>query len=91
MTGGGYEYNIVLIAAVLTLAETGPGRLSLDHALGIEREGPRSALFALALGAAGAVGAHLLAEATPVTSTEAAPEAAAEVADTGAPQPQPTS
>ncbi len=91
VTGGGYEYNVVLIAAVLTLAETGPGSLSLDHALGIEREGPRSALFALALGAAGAVGAHLLAEATPVTSTEAAPQAAEEVADTGAPQPQPTS
>ena len=34
LTNGGYEYNAVLIAAVLVLAEVGPGELSLDHALG---------------------------------------------------------
>jgi putative oxidoreductase len=47
---GGWEYNAVLIAAVTALAETGPGPLSLDHALGIERRGPAWALGALALG-----------------------------------------
>ena len=31
-TNGGYEYNAVLIAAVLALAEVGPGEVSLDHA-----------------------------------------------------------
>jgi len=50
-TDGGYEYNLVLIAAVLALAE-------MDS----EQAGSRAALAALALGAAGALGAHLLAE-----------------------------
>ena len=65
VTNGGYEYNAVLIAAVLALAEVGPGELSLDHALGQERSGPGWALLALALGVAGAVGAHIAAESTP--------------------------
>jgi putative oxidoreductase len=47
---GGWEYNVVLIAAVTALAETGPGDLSLDHVLGTERSGPVWALGALALG-----------------------------------------
>lgn len=33
-TNGGYEYNLVLIAGALTIAATGPGRFSLDRALG---------------------------------------------------------
>lgn len=65
ITNGGYEYNAVLIAAVLALAEVGPGELSLDHALGQERTGPGWAVLALALGVAGAVGAHIAAESTP--------------------------
>ncbi len=65
LTNGGYEYNLVLIAAVLALAEVGPGELSLDHALGQERSGPGWALIALALGVAGSVGAHIAAESTP--------------------------
>jgi putative oxidoreductase len=64
-TDGGYEYNVVLIAAVLTLAEAGPGCLSLDGALGRERSGPGWGLAALLLGALGAVGAHVLAEQHP--------------------------
>jgi putative oxidoreductase len=64
-SAGGYEYNVVLIAALLTLAEVGPGELSLDHALGQERYGPGWALAALALGAAGAAGAHIAAELEP--------------------------
>ena len=54
----GYEYNLVLIAAVLTLAETGPGK----PALGRGRSGPWWALAALTAGAAGAAGAHYVAE-----------------------------
>ena len=65
LTNGGYEYNVVLIAAVLALAEVGPGELSLDHALGKERSGPGWALLALALGVVGALGAHIAAESTP--------------------------
>ncbi len=49
--GGGYEYNAVLIASVLALAESGPGNVSLDHLLGWERTGSRWALAALAGGA----------------------------------------
>jgi putative oxidoreductase len=58
---GGYEYNVVLIAALLTLVEVGPGEQSLDHALGIERTGADWAALALVVGATGAAGAHLLA------------------------------
>src|ERR1700709_2418158 len=52
---GGYEYNAVLIAAVIALAEVGPGKLSLDHVLGLAAiKGPKWALGALALGVASA-------------------------------------
>jgi putative oxidoreductase len=73
VTNGGYEYNAVLIAAVLALAEAGPGKLSLDHALGQERSGPGWALAAAAIGAAGAAGAHQLAAAYPAPSEAAQP------------------
>lgn len=53
-TDGGYEYNLVLIAIVLALADVGPGDFSLDHALGTELKGPLVALAALAGGVAGA-------------------------------------
>jgi putative oxidoreductase len=56
VTKGGYEYNVVLIAAVLTLAELGPGVLSLDAALGRERSGSLWALAALGAGALGSYG-----------------------------------
>jgi putative oxidoreductase len=78
VTNGGYEYNAVLIAAVLALADVGPGNLSLDHALGSERSGPGAALAAAAIGVAGAVGAHQLARAyaePPAPPAPAAPAA----------------
>jgi putative oxidoreductase len=53
-TDGGYEYNLVLAAIVLALADIGPGDLSLDHALGTEVKGPLVALAALIGGIAGA-------------------------------------
>jgi putative oxidoreductase len=58
-SNGGYEYNVVLIAAALALAELGPGPLSLDAARGRERAGTRWALAAGAAGALGALGAQL--------------------------------
>lgn len=58
---GGYEYNVVLIAGALALADTGPGSLSLDAKLGIERRGGKWALLALAGGLAGALATDLLA------------------------------
>ncbi|HEX3617190.1 MAG TPA: DoxX family protein [Solirubrobacteraceae bacterium] len=73
---GGYEYNAVLIAAAASLAESGPGGLSLDNLRGKEKSGWLWGVFSLVAGAAGAAGAHLLAEsrATPVV---AAPETGA--------------
>ena len=50
---GGYEYNVVLAASALAIADIGPGPLSLDRALGTERSGPFWALAALAAGLAG--------------------------------------
>ena len=79
VTDQGYEYNLVLIAAALALAETGPGSPSVDSALGIEKSGTKWALLALALGVLGAEGAHLAAESSDApeqeSSTEATPEA----------------
>jgi putative oxidoreductase len=83
ITKGGYEYNVVLIAAVLALAETGPGPLSVD---GDRFHGSRWATLALLLGALGAVGAHVAAELGAPPEPVAQPEqAAAEPA----PEPEP--
>ena len=71
-SNGGYEYNVVLIAALLTLVEVGPGTPSLDDALGIERSGPDWTALALVVGATGAAGAHLLASLQP--ADEPAPD-----------------
>jgi putative oxidoreductase len=49
---GGYEYNLVLIAALLAIAEDGPGDISLDAALGRQLTGTKWGIAALALGAA---------------------------------------
>jgi putative oxidoreductase len=49
----GYEYTLVLGAAALALAFTGPGAISLDHALGIAWSGPKWGLGALAAGLVG--------------------------------------
>lgn len=56
-TNGGWEYNAVLIAALMALAEEGPGRPSVDDAIGRVRSGPAWALGALALGAAASTAA----------------------------------
>jgi putative oxidoreductase len=50
---GGYEYNLVLIASLLALAEAGPGCISFDHVAGREMSGLPWALGALVVGAAG--------------------------------------
>lgn len=77
---GGWEYNAVLIAAVTALTETGPGDLSLDRALGIERSGPAWALAALATGVGTAFATMALGRrgkpGTAVTTRSAAVEAA---------------
>jgi putative oxidoreductase len=56
-SGGGYEYNLVLLAAVFGLTENGPGKWSVDGTLGRSRWGTAWALTALAAGAAGSAAA----------------------------------
>jgi putative oxidoreductase len=71
----GYEYNLVLIAAALALAEVGPGTISLDAARGRERSGSGWALAALATGALGAIGSYAAAAAQPAPVETPAEEA----------------
>jgi putative oxidoreductase len=49
----GWEHTATIIAAVLAITEAGPGPISLDAALGIERKGSGWALAALAAGVGG--------------------------------------
>jgi putative oxidoreductase len=64
LSNGGYEYNVVLIAAVLTLVE-------VDR----ERAGSFSALAVLLAGALGALGAHVAAAAAPAPTSPVADDA----------------
>jgi len=48
---GGWEFNAVLIEALVALAEEGPGEVSVDRLLGHDRSGVAWGLGALALGA----------------------------------------
>jgi putative oxidoreductase len=68
VSNGGYEYNLVLIAAVALIVEAGPGALSIDGIRGSKRSGAFWALAALAAGAAGSVAALELAKREPVPS-----------------------
>jgi putative oxidoreductase len=61
-TGGGYEYNLTLIAAATALAAEGPGYLSLDGLFRRQRSGLKWALVDLALGLGGAAAALAVAE-----------------------------
>jgi putative oxidoreductase len=72
-TNGGYEYNVVLIAALLGLAESGPGCLSLDRALGIERSGLPLMVAAAALGAADSLAATAASASQPTGEETAEP------------------
>jgi putative oxidoreductase len=62
---GGYEYNLVLLAGVFAITDLGPGKLSLDHALGTHRSGAGWAIAQLLAGAAGSWAATTLAERQP--------------------------
>ena len=89
ITNQGYEYNLVLILAAALIAELGPGPVSLDHLLGTERSGPGWGLAALAMGGAGAVVVHQLAEqgAAPEEPAPQPTEVASAAPDAGADQP----
>jgi putative oxidoreductase len=55
LTEGGIEYPVVILAALATIADGGPGPFSLDEKLGIRARGPVVTALALGTGAAGAV------------------------------------
>jgi putative oxidoreductase len=80
VSDGGYEYNLVLIAAALALAETGPGSPSIDAARGSDSFGNKTALLALLLGVAGAAGAHAYAESQGPPETPPVPAPAPDTA-----------
>jgi putative oxidoreductase len=84
-SAGGYEYNLLIIATVVAVTATGPGRLSLDHAfgwagrisgpwwaLGILVLAPMIALVTLTLGRAGQ--APKASEGGPTASVPFAPD-----------------
>jgi putative oxidoreductase len=52
---GGIELPALVLASLAALADSGPGRFSLDEALGIRLRGPVVAALAMGAGAAGAV------------------------------------
>jgi putative oxidoreductase len=52
---GGIELPALVLAALAALADSGPGRYSLDEALGIRLCGPATMAMAMGAGAAGAV------------------------------------
>lgn len=59
---GGWEFNGTLIATLFALSADGPGKLSVDAAVGTRRWGGGWAVLALAAGAAGAYGVVKLGE-----------------------------
>ncbi len=59
VTEQGYEFNVVLVAALFALAGIGAGGWSIDNALGIDWTGALWALGALGAGLLGGVGAVL--------------------------------
>ncbi|MCW3029616.1 MAG: DoxX family protein [Solirubrobacterales bacterium] len=66
---GGYEYNLVLLAIVFAITDLGPGKLSLDEALGIRKSGLRWAILQLLAGALGSAAAVAIGEREPQPST----------------------
>jgi putative oxidoreductase len=53
-SSGGYEFNLLIVAAALGLAFTGPGDISIDHLAGWTLAGPAWGLAALGISAAAA-------------------------------------
>ena len=91
ITNGGYEYNLVLIAAMAAIAETGPGPLSVDERAFPRLRGTRLAGLALASGVVGSylATAGTAAETGAESRTQPGAEAAQATAGNGASQPQP--
>ena len=55
VSDGGVEYPAVILAVLAAIADSGPGRYSLDEKLGIRLRGPVVMALTMGAGAAGAV------------------------------------
>jgi putative oxidoreductase len=66
----GYEYNLILIAALFALAGIGAGDWSLDSAIGIDLTGALAAFGALGAGILGGLGAVLSGRLAPSTASK---------------------
>jgi putative oxidoreductase len=84
VTEGGYEYNLVLLAAAFAIVDIGPGPLSLDAALGTERSGPGWALLQLAAAAAGSAAVLKAAQGQPTPPSSPAETPSGDPATQGA-------
>jgi putative oxidoreductase len=72
-TGGGYEFNLLIVAAALGLAFTGAGEISIDHLAGWDVAGPAWGIAALGI-AAVAAGAVLAMRKPPPAAQEGSRE-----------------
>lgn len=54
-SNGGYEFNLLIATSALAVAIAGPGRISIDSALGLSLNGALWGLAALAIGAGAAM------------------------------------
>ncbi len=54
-SNGGFEFNLLIVAAAVALASTGPGEISIDHLVGWSIAGPEWGLAALGLAGVAAV------------------------------------
>jgi putative oxidoreductase len=88
VTKGGYEYNLVLLAAVFAISDAGPGKWSLDDELGIRWSGPGWAIGQLAAGAIGSSVALAIAERQPPPPAPAEQAAAQSEQNGGGAAPQ---
>ena len=70
VTKGGYEFNLAILGAVVTLALTGPGAYSLDAALGIRFPEPISVIVVTVLVIAGVAVALLTRAPEPVAENK---------------------
>jgi putative oxidoreductase len=75
---GGWEYNAVLVASLVSLIDSGPGEISVDAAVGRDQWGPGWAIAGLALGAAASSAAIELGKTSP-SEKDATPSPASEV------------
>jgi putative oxidoreductase len=82
---GGWEYNVVLIAALTALIDAGPGDVSVDARFGREEWGPGWAVGGLAVGLAASAAAVAMGRrgSSGVTRSPADPVAQATTDDTG--------